>query len=226
MNRTADTKLVLEALNEIEKIVRESKLEQNQGDSAQDYAPQDIYTGLIEKLATKVSDPTVLSFIQTTTLAMTQMDRGDVDKLNELIQQLRADLQKYLGELADDDKDNEKAHADKNTALLVERGAAEDTLSNDKDTKTGLEGKLGDAKTNLKKLDAELVELQEFLADLLAEQTAQGQKCQDLSEAYTVRAKDRTEELETLKEIEKIIEEKLDGTPDHIVQNIDEGIYQ
>lgn len=227
-NRTDATNLCLEAIDEIRNIDPSGKLTAGQDETAADYQNSDIYNeklGLLEKLATRVHDPTVLAFIQTTSLAMASLDKGDVDQLYALLDQLEGDLKAYLTELDTCMAAVTDAYNAKSAALSGELADAVAVKEADIAEKGRKEAAKGQAQLDLKKLDQELVELESLLANTKAEKAAGQVKCTDLASAYSDRTADREDELETLKQIKAIIDEKFgDVFKDHINENIDTSV--
>lgn len=210
LNRTRDTKLCLSALDEIKQIDGiDEILAPNQDEVAGDYQDSNFYTTLLQKAAKKVQAPSVKAFVQLTAAAVAQLDKGDVDSLKSLLDQLEQDLNNYLVELETDDKNNEKAYNEKKAALSAELNAAEDTLKEDKEHLARLQADLKKEEENLADLQAQLLQTQDDLRAKEAELAATEQKCKDLEEAYQTRSSERTEELKTLAEIERIINTSL-----------------
>jgi len=217
LNRTHDTNLCLEALAEIRAIPGiDEVLAGGQDATAADFQNDNVYTGLLQKAAHKVSAPDVKAFVQLTAAAISQLSKGDVDSLKKLLDDLELDLQNYLVELVEDDKKNQAAYEEKNTALLGELAAANDTLEADKAHLIKLQGDLAQAQTELAALEKDLADTEQELTNTENELVATQQKCADLQQSFLDRSGERVEEQATLDQIEAIIEEKLGGAPEHI----------
>jgi hypothetical protein len=224
-NRTDDTNTCIEAINEIRQLDL-GKLKSGQEDDATDYQRNDIYNeklSLFQKLSTKVHDKTVLAFVETTSLAMAQMTKGQIEDLESLLTKLEQDLENYLLELTSDNGKNFEAYKEKKLALGAELADATATKAADTATHAQKQADKQKAQQELKVLDQELASERALLLGLQNEKVATAQKCSDLAAAFSTRSSERSEELDTLAQIEQIIADKLGATlQTHVVEGIAE----
>jgi len=221
-NRTDDTNTCIEAINEIRGLDL-GKLRAGQEDTAAAYQG-DVYNekmSLLQKLSTRVHDASVLAFVQTTQLAMSQMTKGQIEDLESMLTTLEQDLKNYLVELTTDNGKNEEAYKQKKMALGSELADATATKAADTATHAQKQADKATAQGELKVLDSELASEKALLQGLKNEKIATQKKCDDLAAAFQTRSDERTEELDTLEEIEAIIEEKLGGIQSHVTDSID-----
>lgn len=227
---TADTKVAIEAVADVQNIISKSKLEANQNDVAanfanktlrsnndQDYINAGVSRQLIEQsstmlrsVAAKISDSTVRSFIEMAALSATSVD--NVDKLNKLLAQLKEELISYEKQLADTEDRQVKDWATARAAwqativtltqTIAEKDRLIDTLNASLDTQRGL---LATYQADLQRLEGEL-------ADLQAQSAALKKMCDDEAAEYKARHDRRVTELATVAAIRRVVNEQLEAT--------------
>lgn len=220
-SRKNDTRDTIAAVAEIKEIVATADLSRNQNDNAGNYAlDATVYTGLFQKAMNRVTDKNLRSFLEVTQTAIRSMQAGDIDSLNNLLDDLTKDLQRYLSDLDTEHAENVRFFTEKNAALEGELVAANQLKTNDMQVRARHSEEKVTAQAELRELDNNKVELQTQLHNLRADKAAADQKCKDLDADYMLRSKDRTEEQRTLDEIENIVQNRLANSNEHLANAV------
>jgi len=231
----SDTKVAIDAVQEVQGIVASSKLGAGADDSADDFknktlraTNEDDYSNaglsflsiktstLLKKLSGRVVDPNVKSFIQMAALSASAMQEGgDVSQLNELLAQLVVELTQYRVDLKKAEETAIQDWTDERAALV----AAIDLLVIEINR---LVADIQDKQRQLAIQQGFLATFQNDLAilekekrDYEAQREALDTMCKDEQAQFLERKERRDEEQKTLDAIRKVIEEKLNVMTSH-----------
>jgi biotin-(acetyl-CoA carboxylase) ligase len=230
----ADAQAVSAAVNEILAIESGSSLHTNQDETA-NMEDRDIQRGAVadvkaqaliqlQSASKKVKDETAKSFIQLAALSaeMFGQDKGDIDELRDLLQQLLTEIENYVKALA---KENEQSIADW-TALRATMVTEIEMWEADIQT---FQVELQDLKTQRQAALDEKARAVSAWQGAKQELEAQYQTkddllkaCSDSKDNYLIEMESRKEELETLDLIYEIIKDKLTSAGDRIAANVDQ----
>lgn len=216
-NRTRDTTECINAIKEIEGldlngdgVLDLDHLESGQNDQASNYqGANNEYAALLEKVAAKTHDETAKSFVQLTALSMQGLTGSDVSNLKQLLTDLKNELNEYQNELTSAEA---QSIADYNALMEAEQATLDNqkrTLQAHIDEREALKTRRAKETEHLSALNVELSATTNDRNESQSVRDATETKCKNLKAQYDERTTQRSEEQDTLDQIERIIDEKL-----------------
>lgn len=219
VQRTADTVAAIAAVDEILGLGWDV-LEKRQDDSADDFANDDYKStavaNFLQEKAKVLGEGVAKSLLQVAGLAASGLDKGDVDRLKELLNRLADELATYKQELEDDET---QAQAD---FVVDERSYRESIdlwekkLLDDINEKNRLIARRADAVTAIELYQEQWSGLKEQYTGLPDNPgaievllSATIDECNTWQETYNARTAQRTAELGVISQIEAILDEKI-----------------
>lgn len=203
----SDANICITAIDEIQALGGMVGLRDRQNDDESDY--QAGVTNLLQTLSTKVQHTEVLNLVQLSALTVATLDKGDVDKLDELLQKLEDELKKYIKDITADDKALDRQHKKTMADLAKTLSDLEADLRQTREAYSDATVKKISAESRVQANTIEMGEAVESLAAVQTEVDDLRDGCSTRLAAHKTRSEERTEEKETINSIEKILREKL-----------------
>jgi flagellar biosynthesis chaperone FliJ len=205
---TNDANICISAVESIQALGGIGKLIENQRDSKANY--QEGVRSFLQELSGKVQTERVTNLVELTSLAAATIDPGDVDHMNQLLTQLKTELEQYITDIKNDEAHLKTEHdkyisdmkADE-TALMLEKADKSNRSLEASQVKMAAEDRnthnwaeLTEAQSSKNALE---VELKDFKIG-----------CNERYAAHQEREADRTKERNTLNQIKDFLLNKLD----------------
>lgn len=205
---TNDANICISAVDSIQALGGIGKLIQNQADSKANY--QEGVRSFLQELSAKVQSERVTNLVELTSLAAATIDPGDVDHMNDLLKQLKGELEQYIVDIKNDEAHLKAEHqkyindmkADENQLMIEKTDKSNRSLeasqvkmaAEDRNTHNWKE--LTEAQASKTALE---VELKDFKIG-----------CGERYAAHQVREQDRSKERNTLAQIKEFLVNRLD----------------
>lgn len=214
-----DTKVCDAAVREILAMDEIGKVQQSDrqtiGDSAERYN-SDFYThsatnpvAMLEKLAANVKSEKARDLILLATASAVALGNDDVSQLVALLKKLLEELVKYDNTLDVSEQDSINTF-DKETQVQNDLlDAEEKDLANNQKKLAALQENLANERSHLASLKQQKAAEEQKKRNLEATLADTIKRCQELVDAWLQRTEDRAAELDTLAQIESILQAKL-----------------
>jgi hypothetical protein len=207
-NGSRDVDICVRALDDIQELGGVQKLIDDQNNKASNYTEG--VTALLEAVATRVSHPHVLNLVQLASLTtVAAINGGDVDRLNAMLLQLRADLVQYKTDITGDDGVLAGLYVETMKDLVQTKEDDERTKATKESEKENATVKKNSALARIKSNGVELEEAINSKDALVLVLRALNADCLARKSAHLVRITERAEEVKTINKIEDILVEKL-----------------
>lgn len=219
VNRTKDTNECIDAVNEILALDGNGILKKNQGRNRDTIEQKyDYERGSTEYNTVAISNQTLLASLQSKVSTQSaraliadtlDADPKNYDDLEELLGVLNRELEKYGKELARVETEAIGNHATaKEDGETAKEGKEEEAATAENNRKTSEETRIG-AQGRLATLQTEEIAINTEITDLGTAKSTWQRTCASQLKEYRTRGNERAEELKTLKEIERLLQEKL-----------------